>query len=198
MAIDFSKVTKIIGPGGKEVKKIVRTSDGVVLWQGTIKRVEFTNPDITCRSLYLGAEYTAYIGSSFSSKADEGTLRRKLYDTFKAAGDEEYKYFRFYYKNSHEMFLETKENGQYSYKATAYLPKIRLYNSGGTALSTLAGCSSIYHEWDSGQIYGILIYGNSSSGINLQHWTAPAETKTAWANFSTSNLTEMGGVLDLL
>lgn len=33
MAIDFKNVTKIIGPGGKEVSKITRTSDGVILWQ---------------------------------------------------------------------------------------------------------------------------------------------------------------------
>ena len=31
--MEFKNITKIIGPGGKEVSKITRASDGVILWQ---------------------------------------------------------------------------------------------------------------------------------------------------------------------
>ena len=58
--MEFKNITKIIGPGGKEVSKITRTSDGVILWQG--------NRETTATKLIYGGSVGFKFGNVYKDR----------------------------------------------------------------------------------------------------------------------------------
>ena len=112
MAIDFSKVKKIIGPGGKEVKKIVRTSDGVVLWQKTANKVIFPHKEYTTSDFtlyYMGQAYFSFLGFEIRT----GTFANEYEEQYKQILNllnDGYKYYRCYFTNEH-MWCVAKDSG---------------------------------------------------------------------------------------
>ena len=64
--MEFKNITKIIGPGGKEVSKITRTADNVILWQKPATSVSLVDSNGTLKN------WAVYSSDSTSSDVQYG------------------------------------------------------------------------------------------------------------------------------
>ena len=81
--MEFKNITKIIGPGGKEVSKITRTSDGVILWQPNGTTIIDSNGKWATNSIIYQTENAGIKESEYETYYKQGQPQTTTYKNYR-------------------------------------------------------------------------------------------------------------------